>query len=679
MFVVLVNTGWPGGTKAFFVERRCRRASALSVFLVPTVLLLLLAGCPHGVSAQGNSTVTGVSARNCTRGLQFFNATLGACVNLTQCVSGTQFQLFAGNFTADRICRNFTTCNFTAQFEARRPNATADRLCSNLTICNPRSQFERFPATRTSDRVCANSSSITPTTDRVALQFVFSFVTITEPPSCRPVRVPVTFETLFGNEADRSSNFVSQLAARLRAIGWSGNASDVTLFEGSVRARINYLVPSQRVGVSEVLPLVNGTLDAVTLSERDFSIPTTTTTATTTVTDTTTVVTAPDATEPGVETTEATELLGRRASGSVPPVRTCERTEQYETARASSSVQPVNLPNVPTRVDISLFYFTMEILNPPTCRIQSFPVFFAIYFSYPDILERFVDSLFNVLRGLGWTGTKADITVDGSLDDRIQVFLSHEVATAREASEQTNAVIFGNTNVPVPASRRNCRGQDVFISSTVTSTVQLPPSVFNITRRRPQLSKFQTLLDASRIEETLAKRRVETVTLFAVDNSGIPDTKVKYLLANPDQLQRFIAYHVVPDQSLAVFRFAALRWARTLEGNFLHLTETTVNNRAIFQEDLQAQNGFVHVLASLLVPPPAPTTTTRRTTTTTTRRTTTTTTRYRATTKSTTTVTPGRKSDVSSACPPVDTRPCDLASSRVYQIGWDGCYVRVCV
>jgi len=24
MFQVLVNTGWPGGTKAFFVERRCR-------------------------------------------------------------------------------------------------------------------------------------------------------------------------------------------------------------------------------------------------------------------------------------------------------------------------------------------------------------------------------------------------------------------------------------------------------------------------------------------------------------------------------------------------------------------------------------------------------------------------------------------------------------------------------
>ncbi len=119
---------------------------------------------------------------------------------------------------------------------------------------------------------------------------------------------------------------------------------------------------------------------------------------------------------------------------------------------------------------------------------------------------------------------------------------------------------------------------------------------------------FTTLcaaVKAAGLEETLTEKGPFTV--FAPTDEAfakLPEGTVEALLANPEKLKKVLLYHVVSG-SVTSDQVVKLKKAETMEGSSVAIDTkegVKINDAQIVKADIEAKNGIVHVIDTVLIP-----------------------------------------------------------------------------
>jgi uncharacterized surface protein with fasciclin (FAS1) repeats len=134
-------------------------------------------------------------------------------------------------------------------------------------------------------------------------------------------------------------------------------------------------------------------------------------------------------------------------------------------------------------------------------------------------------------------------------------------------------------------------------------------TLLDVATQTDDLSTLVTALDAAELGAAIGGDG--PFTIFAPSNEAfdaLPEGTVDALLLddNRDQLTDILTYHVVP----GVYRAADLQNGQTLEtlqGETLSVTvidgRVLINGAEVIQTDVEASNGVVHVVSSVILPP----------------------------------------------------------------------------
>lgn len=101
-------------------------------------------------------------------------------------------------------------------------------------------------------------------------------------------------------------------------------------------------------------------------------------------------------------------------------------------------------------------------------------------------------------------------------------------------------------------------------------------------------------------------------TVFAPTNDAfgkIPDKRMNELLNEPGQgkLKALLSYHIVPGR-LRAANISAVKTAKTVTGDDVNFTDVNglkVNGSAVQARNIEASDGVVHALETVLAPPAA--------------------------------------------------------------------------
>lgn len=130
----------------------------------------------------------------------------------------------------------------------------------------------------------------------------------------------------------------------------------------------------------------------------------------------------------------------------------------------------------------------------------------------------------------------------------------------------------------------------------------------NIVEVAISAGSFNTLVaavQAAGLAETLSGPGPFTV--FAPTDDAfakLPDGTVEGLLEDKEQLSKILTYHVVPGKVMAA-DVQSLDKATTVEGNDLKIDASSgvkVNDATVTQTDIEADNGVIHVIDTVLIP-----------------------------------------------------------------------------
>ena len=130
----------------------------------------------------------------------------------------------------------------------------------------------------------------------------------------------------------------------------------------------------------------------------------------------------------------------------------------------------------------------------------------------------------------------------------------------------------------------------------------------NIVETAREAGSFTTLLaavDAAGLAETLA--RGGPFTVFAPTDEAfakLPAGTVESLLADPARLTEVLTYHVVPGH-VTTADASGLSSARSVQGDELPISidgGIHVGDASVVGADIEATNGVIHVIDSVLLP-----------------------------------------------------------------------------
>jgi uncharacterized surface protein with fasciclin (FAS1) repeats len=134
-------------------------------------------------------------------------------------------------------------------------------------------------------------------------------------------------------------------------------------------------------------------------------------------------------------------------------------------------------------------------------------------------------------------------------------------------------------------------------------------STANLVETADSAGNFTTLLaaaQASGLASILADGGPYTV--FAPTDEAfkkLPAGTVDTLLKNPDQLREVLLYHVVPGKVLAA-DVVSLDSAKTAQGSDVAIQVANggvmVNNASVIATDIEASNGVIHVIDTVILP-----------------------------------------------------------------------------
>ena len=154
---------------------------------------------------------------------------------------------------------------------------------------------------------------------------------------------------------------------------------------------------------------------------------------------------------------------------------------------------------------------------------------------------------------------------------------------------------------------------------TTIAALALSSSVFagsmakkDIVDTATEAGSFSTLLaaaDAAGLVETL--KGEGPFTIFAPTDeafAALPEGTVEKLLMpeNKDQLVSILTYHVIPGKVMSGDIAGEEMMVETVEGAEIDVNATDgvmVNDATVVQADIEASNGVIHVIDSVVMPP----------------------------------------------------------------------------
>ena len=150
-------------------------------------------------------------------------------------------------------------------------------------------------------------------------------------------------------------------------------------------------------------------------------------------------------------------------------------------------------------------------------------------------------------------------------------------------------------------------------TTTLAPTTTLPlQSAWQIIQDEPRLDDLESLLNecnstALPIISTLSDPN-ETLTFFAPNNQAIRDAGID-VTSCPGGGEAVIARHLLEDQALDEVQLATMTELTMSSGETVDIvasgdTVDTIGGAQIVDPDLEASNGYVHVVDALLMPAP---------------------------------------------------------------------------
>jgi uncharacterized surface protein with fasciclin (FAS1) repeats len=150
-------------------------------------------------------------------------------------------------------------------------------------------------------------------------------------------------------------------------------------------------------------------------------------------------------------------------------------------------------------------------------------------------------------------------------------------------------------------------GRDGAARKLANSTASLTAtgSILEVARDSGQFSTLTSALQRAGLAQTLVDDGPYTV--FAPSDEAfarLPDGVVESLLASPETLAKILTYHVVPGRMTAA-EIAGRKWAPTVQGENLLVSNNgavRVDGARVISADIEATNGFIHVIDRVLLP-----------------------------------------------------------------------------
>lgn len=138
------------------------------------------------------------------------------------------------------------------------------------------------------------------------------------------------------------------------------------------------------------------------------------------------------------------------------------------------------------------------------------------------------------------------------------------------------------------------------------ATQSFPASVADTLAARPELSTLSSLVVKAGLTDTL--RGTGPFTVFAPTNAAfakVPAKTMEDLSKDPAKLKAVLTYHVVAGKVMAVD--VKNSNAKTVNGANIALSKAgefvTVEDGMVQTADVQATNGVIHIIDSVLIPP----------------------------------------------------------------------------
>jgi uncharacterized surface protein with fasciclin (FAS1) repeats len=138
------------------------------------------------------------------------------------------------------------------------------------------------------------------------------------------------------------------------------------------------------------------------------------------------------------------------------------------------------------------------------------------------------------------------------------------------------------------------------------ATVSAPVSVADTIASTPSLSTLNGLVKSAGLTDTL--QSAGPFTVFAPSNDAfkaVPAKTMEALAKDPAALKNVLTYHVLPGKAMA----ASVKNSKvkTVNGAVVELSKAgdmvTVESAVVTQADLNATNGVVHIIDTVLIPP----------------------------------------------------------------------------
>ena len=140
----------------------------------------------------------------------------------------------------------------------------------------------------------------------------------------------------------------------------------------------------------------------------------------------------------------------------------------------------------------------------------------------------------------------------------------------------------------------------------IDSVILPPPTVTEIAVGNPDFSTLVTALQVAGLVDLL--KTDGPFTVFAPNNAAfakVPPATLNALLADPAKLRQVLLYHVVPGRVRSTDLTAGK--VITAQGSAATINLTggvKINDAAVIAANVEASNGVIHVIDSVILPPP---------------------------------------------------------------------------
>lgn len=191
-------------------------------------------------------------------------------------------------------------------------------------------------------------------------------------------------------------------------------------------------------------------------------------------------------------------------------------------------------------------------------------------------------------------GSDVNIAVMGSM-----VMLNGSTTVTATDIQASNGVIHVIDSVLLPP----------YLTIATAAAPAAPGNAVDAVLADPQFSTLAAALTAADLVETL--KGAGPFTIFAPTNDAfakLGEARIARLLANKEQLTRYLTYHVLSGKVLSSDIVGQnIRTAPTVAGGNVNIRvsngKVIINSRAeVTQADIQVSNGVIHVIDTVLIP-----------------------------------------------------------------------------